>query len=157
MNMKQTAKDPLERLLGRTTITESGCMEYTGCVQSNGYARATVNRKAAGAHRHVYELMHGPIPKGIDICHKCDNRKCINPEHLFAGSRLDNMKDAAVKGRTASGFRLPHTVLKESDFPKIVEMAKAGMKYADIGKRFGICRQRASVIARTKGAGNGIS
>lgn len=99
-------------LLSRTVTTDAGCMEFTGCVQGNGYARATVNRKTDYAHRHVYRLLKGEIPEGMDVCHTCDNRKCINPDHLFLGSRLDNMQDAKAKGRISAGEKHSSAVPK---------------------------------------------
>jgi hypothetical protein len=103
--------DPLQRLLSRTEPAPGGCMLYTGCVQSNGYGRATVNRKADYAHRHVYRLSKGSIAKGLDVCHSCDTKSCIAPDHLFLGTRLDNMRDAVQKGRQAKGNCLPHAKL----------------------------------------------
>lgn len=126
-------------------------MEYTGCVQGNGYARATVNRKADGAHRHIYRLVHGKIPDGLDVCHRCDNRKCINPFHLFTGTRKENMQDAVKKGRQARGFMLPHTIIGADDELAIVGLARNGVPYADIGRRFGISRQYAGQIAIKNG------
>lgn len=145
-------------LLSKTKRTDSGCLEYTGCVQSNGYARATVNRKSDGAHRHIYRLVHGLIPDGMDVCHECDNRKCINPTHLFLGTRKDNMADAVSKNRQAKGFALPHTKLSDDDENNLVAMAKDGAPYAEIGARFGICKQHAGQIAIKNGVRrNGIS
>lgn len=130
---------------------KSGCWNFTGCVQSNGYARLTYNRKTMGAHRWSYIAFIGEIPEGADICHRCDNRKCVNPQHLFAGTRKENMRDAVSKGRQARGFMLPVTKLSDSDVLEIIEMAKAGIKYNDIGKKFNVTRHTASLVARKAG------
>ena len=144
-------------LLEKTKITNSGCMRYTGCVQSNGYSRAKVRRVSDYGHRHVYRLLNGPIPDGMDVCHKCDNRRCINPEHLFVGTRLENMRDAVSKGRQAKGSMLPHYKVTESKKIEIVARAKAGEKYKSIAADIGICRQYVGNIAISKGVRrNGI-
>jgi hypothetical protein len=70
-----------------------------------GYGQLRVGTKLVLAHRLAYELVKGPIPAGMDVLHKCDYRPCCNPEHLFPGTQLDNMQDAATKGRTARGER----------------------------------------------------
>jgi hypothetical protein len=148
----------LEHLLQKTVKTKSGCMEFTGCVQSNGYARATVHRKTDYAHRHVYRMAHGPTPIGFDVCHKCDNRKCINPDHLFIGTRLENMRDAVAKSRQAKGFDLPHTFVNEEMKSKITELAKNGMLYKEIADKFGITKSYAGYIAIKNGVRrNGIN
>ena len=145
-------------LINRTNLSENGCLEFSGCVQSNGYSRITIRRKTDFGHRHIFRLIHGEIPKGIDICHRCDNRKCINPNHLFAGTRKDNMQDAVRKGRQARGFKLPGTKLSDEDKSKIVEMAVRGDLYKDIALIFNICRVYAGFIARKHGViRNGLS
>ena len=150
--------DYLANLLRRTKRASSGCMEFIGCVQSNGYARATVRRKADYAHRHVYRLALGEIADGLDVCHKCDNRKCINPEHLFLGTRKQNMEDAMRKGRTARGFFLPHAKLSDSDKEAIADLARKGVLYKEIAARYGIHRVSANSIALQKGIQrNGLS
>lgn len=151
MTLLNTDKQRAAHLLSRTTKTETGCMEFNGCVQSNGYARATVRRKTDYAHRHIYRLVKGEIPDGLDVCHSCDNRRCINPEHLFLGTRLDNMQDAVRKGRQAKGKALPQTVLDEDDKRRIVDYAASGRLYNEIAREFGIGRQHVGHIAIQNG------
>ncbi|ATH99502.1 Uncharacterised protein [Alcaligenes faecalis] len=138
----------LKHLLGRCLKTATGCLEYQGCVQANGYARATIRRKADHAHRHVYRLANRmDIPQGMDVCHSCDNRRCINPDHLFLGTRKENMQDAVSKGRQAKGFALPQTKISAYVATEITSMAKSGMAYKDIAAAFGISPQHTSHIA----------
>lgn len=105
--------DPLERVLSYVQKSD-GCWLWTGVVNNMGYGIATLNGKATSAHRVVYALLEAPVPKGMDLCHKCDNSLCVRPDHMFVGTRKDNMRDAARKGRTVRGSRSPSAVLNES-------------------------------------------
>lgn len=147
----------LQWIFDRSRRLPNGCMEFSKCVQGNGYGRATIARKTDYAHRHAYRIVFGEVPEGLDVCHKCDNRKCINPNHLFAGTRKDNMQDAVSKGRQAKGDMLPQSKLTDADKGAIVELAKRGIPYAEIAKQFSICRQHVGQIAISKGVRrNGI-
>lgn len=64
-----------------------------------------------GVHRHVYQECFGEIPEGMVVRHKCNNTICVNPEHLELGTHIDNMRDRAISGRTASGEKAGHAKL----------------------------------------------
>ena len=146
-----TDADRLWHLFTRSRDTETQCLEFQGCIQANGYARATVRRQTDYAHRHAYRLAYGPIPAGLDVCHICDNRRCINPEHMFLGTRKDNMADAVCKGRQAKGFRLPQTKLTTEQRADIAARVAQGVHHAAIAAEFGISRPHVGYVARQEG------
>ena len=96
------ARPIYERMMGRVEpVPEAGCWLYTGSVDGGGYGTVSTSRgkSPAKAHRVSYEHHHGPIPKGIEVCHRCDTPRCVNPQHLFLGTRQENMLDCSRKGR----------------------------------------------------------
>jgi len=103
---------PHIRALDKTPIGE-GCWEYGGKIGNRGYGLVFIETlpdgraKWALAHRVVYEGLVGPIPEGMFLCHHCDNRKCVRPDHIFVGTDADNKADMIAKGRQAKGDRLP--------------------------------------------------
>ena len=92
-----SAKDAY-RFFRHITKTNN-CWEYSGTSGDNKYGRIWIRGVSIGAHRFAYALGHGIDPGELFVCHKCDNPKCVNPDHLFLGTALDNMQDCTRKGR----------------------------------------------------------
>jgi hypothetical protein len=115
----------------------------------HGYGRMQVSAKTKRlvvAHRYSWELVHGPVPEGFYVCHKCDVARCVNPAHLFLGTQKDNMSDASKKGRTyAQTHEIPkgdanlNTVVPDSCVVCMrLDRVLGGMTYSEIAEAYGL-------------------
>ncbi len=83
------------------------CWQWTGGCNSHGYGSIRDGaRGVMGAHKVAWELERGPVPDGLQVCHHCDNRRCVRVSHMFLGTIQDNMADRNAKGRQARGWSI---------------------------------------------------
>ena len=105
-----TEGDLQDKLLNKIHIDDNGCWIWEGSRKGgrNDYGAACYKLKSWRAHRLSYEAFIGPIPSGLCVCHKCDVRLCINPEHLWLGTLKENTQDAVRKGRMSGNAGKKH-------------------------------------------------
>lgn len=127
---KARARTFEERLL----VKESGCIEWQGSKDKNGYGTLRLDKKDWKAHRYSYTKNIGEIPKGMVICHKCDNPSCVNPDHLFLGTTKDNSNDMVKKGRQLAGEKNPNKKLTNHLVRHIKERILNGETQTKIAK-----------------------
>lgn len=95
----------VERFMSKIKHFGDGCWEWSASINNHGYGQFKFNKKMVKAHRMSYEIAHGSIPKDLCVLHSCDNRLCVNPEHLRIGTKQDNSRDAVSRGRIVSSNR----------------------------------------------------
>lgn len=125
-----------------------GCWEWSATKNNRGYGMVGINYHHYLAHRISYLIHNGPFQKRAKVLHKCDNPKCVNPEHLFLGSMKDNTKDMLEKGRGAVGTRSIHAKVTEDDVLQMRIMSSEGASTAEIARRFGLTPGTVSVAVR---------
>ncbi|MFC0683049.1 HNH endonuclease signature motif containing protein [Novosphingobium clariflavum] len=97
----------------------TGCWIWRGCIQPHGYGHIQINKVRYLAHRYFWMCMKGPIPEGMLLCHHCDNRRCVNPSHIFVGTALDNARDMVAKDRGRKGQRTSCAKLTDAEVSAI--------------------------------------
>lgn len=128
------------------------CWLWVGAADEKGYGTFYFTGKIVKSHRVSWELHHGAIPEGKCILHTCDTPACINPDHLFVGTKRDNAIDMVAKGRHADlrGSRGPGCKLTEAQVLHIRRMLSDGESQVRIAKLFAISNRQISNIHRNK-------
>lgn len=145
----------IHHLLTRNTSPEpnTGCFLWVGAVDAFGYGQISPKRRRSDpaheikAHRAAWVNLFGPIPQGLFICHKCDQRLCVNPAHLFVGTAEDNNRDARQKNRHA--HRATHGMAKLSE-EQVCEILHSHDTGASLAIRFGVSQAAISNIRTGK-------
>ena len=141
--------------------SEDECWEWQGCKNSTGYGSMMVRQKTYSAHRIVFALsnpglisIEAPSDKKLKqfILHKCDNRLCCNPKHMFLGNYDDNNKDAKAKGRSNApkGANHKKAKLTQEQADMIRKIYVPDLTFVEIGKMFNIHANNVSRIVRNK-------
>lgn len=124
------------------------CWLWTGPVNRVlGYGITTINYVKHYAHRLAWEVQKGPIPPDTLVCHHCDNRLCVNADHLFLGTIADNINDMHAKGRNVKGEAAPWSKLSAKDVGEIRKLyAAGGITHKQLAERFGVTRPNITKI-----------
>lgn len=133
-------REPLEERFFRYAMPEpmSGCWLWTAAVDKSGYGEIAVGRRSKRA-THVSLLLHGvDIPPGMCALHRCDNRVCVNPDHLFVGTRLDNARDMIAKGRGRWPGHRNHPKAKPELREAAVAAWRRGERMIDVARALGV-------------------
>lgn len=132
--------------------SDDECWEWKGNINNHGYGRVKFDKKIYSAHRLSYKHFNGLIPEGLLVCHKCDNRKCVNPHHLFLGTIQDNAKDRNSKNRQfkPKGTKHPNCFLDPEQVIEIRSRALQGENQKELAREFGISQGHVSDIKLKK-------
>lgn len=126
------------------------CWTWVGAAHSSGYGQFSPGKRGGLlSHRVAYELATGTDPSGMCVCHTCDNRKCVNPAHLFLGTLADNVADMVAKGRQARGEAVSNSKLTEEDIRDIRALSHILIQ-TEIADKFNISTAQVSRIVTGK-------
>ncbi len=147
--------DFLERFWSKVQITEE-CHLWIGGKTRAGYGLIQMghrpNSQAIYSHRAAWIMKYGNIPHGLQVHHHCDNPPCVRWEHLWLGTKADNIADCVSKGRQAKGEKSGHSKLTWSQVEMIRKLYEdGGILQRELGEQFGVHRVNIGVIVRNEG------
>lgn len=118
----------------------SGCWLWTGAADRTQRGRMMFRGRVETAARVAWQLYRGPIPRDLCACHKCDNPNCVNPDHLFIGTYMENARDASRKGRLSG----PHKgrAVSPTERARAITQARAGRPIGEIAAELGVAYAR---------------
>jgi len=137
----------LRKCFNNKYTEKNGCWEWNKFIHKHGYGVTGYRNRSMLAHRLSWLLFKEPIPDGIDVCHHCDNPKCVNPDHLFLGTAQDNVRDCFNKKRKShKGEKHPGSKITEKEILEIFRLRKMGWTHQKLADRFKITQSTISNI-----------
>lgn len=122
-------------------VRSGGCLVWTGPGKGNGYGTTHFRGSVMSAHRAAYILSKGPIPEGMNVCHSCDNRACVNPDHLWLGTQSENLMDMVQKGRQVlSPMRGEGHPKAKLTATQAIEICRSPESPSVLARRYGVSR-----------------
>lgn len=141
---------PMVNKRGPSHPTLGHCWDWTGALNDKGYGHIGSRL----THRLSFEMVHGQIPPGLFVCHRCDRPSCVRPEHLFLGTPAENSADMVAKGRSTlnrrCGERASYRKLTIAQVRELLQRKSAGAKIVDLARTYGISRQTVREIIQGK-------
>lgn len=126
------------------------CWTIDGAKDKDGYGFFVWQGKRCGAHRVAYEITRGVVPEGLFVLHKCDNPPCVNPNHLFLGTQLDNMRDMDKKNRRIHGEAINTAKLSIEKVKEIRRLASRGVSRSKLACMFGVTQTNIGYVILRK-------
>lgn len=145
----ETDMETAERFYAKVD-TSGDCHEWTAYKDRDGYGQFRYLGEQSRAHRVALILTGVDVPDDMCVCHACDNPSCVNPDHLWVGTHLENNQDKANKGRSTHGSRNYFAEICEVDVVLIRDLYASGLKQQAIADWIGISNQSVSVIVTRK-------
>ena len=162
MNYRNKTSDwTIEQRLWGTAVRDGDCLIWRPDSPGYRYGMMRYNGELWGTHRLAYTLVNGPIPRGLYVCHKCDHKRCIEPNHLFLGTPADNAIDGHKKGRYPTGDKHPTRVhpecmrrgkehpaakLTERKVRNIRSLSKSGISGKDLAAKYNVSTSQVNRI-----------
>ncbi len=138
----------IDRFTAKYRVDASGCWLWTAAKAGHGYGAFCIDGRQGYAHRFSYMHHVGPIPASLHVLHRCDVPSCVNPDHLFVGTVVDNSDDKIAKGRQARGSKHGHSKISLADVMRARALRASGATMLAIARSIGVCRQQAARIVR---------
>lgn len=136
------AEETIQVILDKSSKV-GNCLIWSGRVNHKDYGQLRYKGRKDTTHRAMYDYVHGGIPAGMHVLHRCDTPRCVHPKHLFVGTNDDNVKDKILKGRMASK-------LKAQDVLEIRKLLSQGMLQKEVAKLYGVNSSNISRISNGK-------